>query len=621
MRVRHTRCLKSMQNEVNKNTGRFYTSPALADLLASLVELPSSCAYAIDPMVGCGNLLEALVRREVSLDCVYGVDIDSEAIRACRERLPGGHFICGDAFDSQLVEFYKQKNWDIVIANPPFVRRERLHSADDALNHLSRAKAELSEILKKIGAPKPYIDCASAFTGSSDLAIPSAILCAALVKDGGALALVLPETCLKRSYGLPLMRLLESEFDIQVLVEDSSRSWFVDAQVKTLLLVAIKRWPGSTYRHISLSRSQESSGSLIGKVKYKDAYSYKALKELISAKELISTPGLVARTVRQTDLLSQSSAGSVASKTGMSIDFLTGSLEDWGLRVGQGLRTGANDFFYLEETPQGYSNQLLKRCAGEAFLTFGCEALLPVLKDQKEAGGVVKSAELRHRLLFLEHSLVDEDFSSSSDRELIKSAIWYAENNPINTRGGKRLIPEMSAVRTNGPTSEQTSAKYWYMLPSLKMRHTPDFAIPRVVGREYRVTLLPEDRSVVCDANFITLWRETDAVAREALFALLTSSLVQLQLECICSVLGGGALKIESADLKKLLLPTPTKKLIKKLAVLGVQMLKGIDKPGRIRSSVDNAILEASAPEDSFVFALENMEHAMKTLRDLRVKK
>ena len=79
---------------------------------------------------------------------------------------------------------------------------------------------------------------------------------------------------------------------------------------------------------------------------------------------------------------------------------------------------------------------------------------------------------------------------------------------------------------------------------------------------------------VIVDANFSGLWAtEPDALPAEALLALLNSGWVWANLEVNCTVLGGGALKVEATDLRRLALPELSPEDIAQLAQLGETMM------------------------------------------------
>jgi hypothetical protein len=75
---------------------------------------------------------------------------------------------------------------------------------------------------------------------------------------------------------------------------------------------------------------------------------------------------------------------------------------------------------------------------------------------------------------------------------------------------------------------------------------------------------------VVVDANFSTLWPSApDALPSEALLALLNGSWVWANLEATGTVLGGGALKVEATDLRRLPLPDLSAHEVEQLVALG----------------------------------------------------
>jgi len=77
-----------------------------------------------------------------------------------------------------------------------------------------------------------------------------------------------------------------------------------------------------------------------------------------------------------------------------------------------------------------------------------------------------------------------------------------------------------------------------------------------------------------------------------AALALLNSTLVRLELERTCNVLGGGALKCEAVSLRKLRLPMPHRGLLDTLALLGRQLAesKTEDDTGRLLGEIDYII-------------------------------
>jgi hypothetical protein len=82
---------------------------------------------------------------------------------------------------------------------------------------------------------------------------------------------------------------------------------------------------------------------------------------------------------------------------------------------------------------------------------------------------------------------------------------------------------------------------------------------------------LGNPRSIVIDANFSTLWRHEDkpGLPVAALLALLRSSWAVATMELTGTILGGGALKIEATQLRRLPLPAAAMTISADLALLG----------------------------------------------------
>lgn len=121
--------------EIRKSTGAHYTPRRLAEFV---VEAIVSCAGAsgapariLDPAVGNGELLSALLRKWPGKASVFGLDTDASAITTAGERL-GGEFPnvalalrCADFLELTLASDGSNL-FDVVIANPPYVRTQVL---------------------------------------------------------------------------------------------------------------------------------------------------------------------------------------------------------------------------------------------------------------------------------------------------------------------------------------------------------------------------------------------------------------------------------------------------------------------------------------------------------------
>lgn len=586
----------------NKEIGQFFSGPKVSNLLVLAADLADiDSIHAIDPMVGQADMLIALKERGAHEERLYGIDIDGEAVEAATSRLEGSHFLKCDALSTAATDLYNEQEWDLVITNPPYVRYQGLDAlyGENAVEAIRERLIETIEALDISGSKLPYLEGAKSYSGLSDLAVPCWTLCACLVKPGGKLAMVLPDAWLKREYASVIYDILNADFTVDRIIVDESRTWFQDAQVKTNLLIATKRGGKDTepdnkhVHHIGLSKWAASTCSLAGALTYDGGTGDEAFTDLCQSGEDYSDSLVWAR---HEDL------SCVKHESRVHIESRTATLGDWGLNVGQGLRTGANGFFYLTEDEDGrVSNGIWADCARLEPANACCLPLLPALRyqDEIEDAYTIATRKTGHRLLFIDRPI--EDSSVIPERELmsLKQYISYCEEHEVIQNGRRQHIPSLSAVRTNGPLSSVPGKdRYWYMLPALKDRHLPNLVIPRINGSVVRAYQLVGDRRIVADANFSTIWvNNKNLKASHAALALLNSTYVRLELERNCSVLGGGALKCEAVSLRKLELPGPKGELIEALSRHGAELAeaRSIDETVATQNSIDNEITKAIA--------------------------
>ena len=83
-----------------------------------------------------------------------------------------------------------------------------------------------------------FLKLAQNYSGLSDMAVPSWLLCASLLSNKGVLAIVVPEAWLNREYAAPIRYMLLKCFDNIVVARDVGTCWFENALVRTCLVVA-----------------------------------------------------------------------------------------------------------------------------------------------------------------------------------------------------------------------------------------------------------------------------------------------------------------------------------------------------------------------------------------------
>jgi hypothetical protein len=249
------------------------------------------------------------------------------------------------------------------------------------------------------------------------------------------------------------------------------------------------------------------------------------------------------------------------------------SPSDAGLAISQGLRTGCNSFFYVDFL-RNINGELaavrVHDLFGSAEVIVPADCLIPVLRKQSEIVDGVTRTSLAGRALDLSGWALPED------AEIVQAAVALYEGERVrvphvmpvgladHVRGAGELIynqprgtriRELTAVSTNvRSTRSGRPPRFWYMLPEFTRRHRPDVFVPRVNQGIPWVGVNDEPPFLV-DANFSTIWSDDGRWSKHALRALFNTAWCGACMETLGTPLGGGALKLEATQLKRLPLP------------------------------------------------------------------
>lgn len=658
--------------ERRKRLGQYFTGMGLGRLLAALGQAEEANSI-VDPMAGSGDLLASCIAIGANPSVLAGIEIDAVAHDACATRLPEARCILGNAFDPDTIAQLPTKSWDLVIANPPYVRYQSLSEqapAPDALPSAIQIRTNLLQALELMNALDPedkrlFTHLASGYSGLSDLAVPSWILCAALVKQGGRLALVAPESWLSRDYAAIVHYLLFRWFEVEFVVEDEHASWFKNAQVKTTLIIAkrVERrasaFPvldSAKYCHITISAAAAGKGSPIGSIVLatnnserdfaKQARFWLRNKsnhttELVRVRSVpLNRVGknTVAAASRQKWFAVLDEANS-RSSNGVYVpheiqDWLVRralvpsfeSLESQGVGVGQGLRTGANSFFYAAGERIGeYVELSFSGPLAGVFAKAPLTIARPALRRQSELpkGFVVSPASTKGWALDLRHYAMPQDIG---DCDLISglykpmpdevvNIVKAAEQANFGTSEKPQKIWELTAVSPNiRPAWRGAPARFWYMLPDFAPRHLPDVLLARV-NASTPIAYLNAGRASLIDANFSTMWiMEKSQWTASALLAFMNCSWVRAVIEHTGAVMGGGALKVEATHLRRLPIPMLGNGHLRKLTELGESLASGKDVK-EMTAAIDEVIAQALGCDDAGTIELRQIAHAGQARR------
>lgn len=569
-----------------KRFGQYFSGSRVAELLVSLLPENIRITSVVDPMAGKGDLLQAA--KSLFHDCrtILGVEIDKEVAKRCRQQVPEARIINGDAFCCK--ELVSRKGWDLVITNPPYVRYQL--QADDNTQMPSRESIK-KNLIRQITSLKHLEDqdrellvrLAQGYSGLSDMAVPSWILCAALVREGGCLAMVVPDTWLNREYAGPIQYLLLKCFDILVIARDVNAVWFDDALVKTCLVVARRKKTvmleqvKECHTHVlNINSELADSRSLIGNLFYEEQQGFHALKKVLAADENYIGQGYSVEIKKEMELFPFMLSG-----------------------------TGKQSWIMAEDQRESLTRrnlpEELKRLAGEDSRTYVPDRyLIKGVQNRGEIAGIcVDPGNIKRAILSVKDEIRSCDLAACSlacrdsygvmDRA-VEEYITAAESH-TNSRG--LHFREYSAVSPNEKKDDAGYRRFWYMLPVFTRRHLPDLCMNRVCSSVCECIYVPQSEEVpiAIDANFVTMWGEEQKKVFICL-ALLNSTWSRCYLELVGTVMGGGALKVEAGHVKRLLFPRYSEDQAHRLENCGRQIVSSSAVSSALLNEIDRIVFE-----------------------------
>ena len=247
--------------------GQHYTSPAVVDLMLSLA-LPTGRGSVLDPACGGGTFLVRAYARMKTLHPekshqdilaqLFGIDVSAFAASIATVNLasrsltfednypriiarsfftldpsptlpllsiPAPHSVATNDASGQLIPVTLD-TVSAVVCNPPYVRIRELGAARRA-----EAQAVLTRPLRKLNIPQ-------VITGSANYHLYFWFHAAQFLEPGGRLAFITASEWMDGDYGAQLQRWLLSNFKIVVAIRTLAETWFEDARVGTVVLVA-----------------------------------------------------------------------------------------------------------------------------------------------------------------------------------------------------------------------------------------------------------------------------------------------------------------------------------------------------------------------------------------------
>lgn len=660
---------ETLPADQRKQLGQFFTGVRLGKLLAHLALEPNTRTI-LDPMAGHGDLLdaswEAAGECGITLDRLDGIEIDKATASMCRDRLSAisaehgtsdQKIVTGSAFDLESLKGLPEYGYDLVITNPPFVRYQTRNGNG------TQAEAIRSGLLEIADSQLSGVECdiwkalIKGYSGLADLSVPAWLLAGLMVRFGGRLALVVPATWRSRDYADVIRYLLLRCFSLEVIVADTQPGWFSDALVRTHLIVARRLQPEEAHeplcardhwpqaRWLQVAPDAANDQSLVGAA-FEGQHPEAAFATWLRSKTATAPRGIEVRDfdLRHEWATLQSRIGRrrwyrKLERSGEELPLfadLSGpapvtipdtlrdmlpphaepgslvSLEEVGIQVGQGLRTGCNRFFYVTacgSSAGGMERVKTSPAFGGYQFSVPSSALRPVLRRQSEMDYLERNEMPPGRVLDLRGWVLPEDAKLVTDAQAAHTArgetpprimpdelaafVRRAAAEPL-TESDKR-IPNLSAVRTNVriPRNSKITPRFWYMLPDFATRHLPAAFVARI---NHSVPWVETncDPPLLIDANFSTFWAPEGGWTRYALKALLNSVWCRAFMEALGTPLGGGALKLEATHLRQMLVPRLTDGAKAALDAAGKNLSRNA---AAIQAQIDAVVLQAIFPE------------------------
>ena len=344
--------------------GQHYTPVEVARLLAAFA-VRAADDLIFDPACGDGRLLAEAIRVKQALakparfgGAAFGIDRSAQAAAQAQET--GAQVVLADFFDIEPGGPFNEsaslpESFDAVIGNPPYIRQEVMGTRD---------KRRVEECLMRDRQHAPEVEWPR-WSGRSDMYVYFFARAIRFLRAGGRLVFLTASSWLDAGYGAALRRFLLNNFRILAVIESAAESFFADASINTCIAV-LEREPDVVSRAANLIRFVQLTAPLADLSDEREkgiAAAIDLARFIERADASLTTAAHRLRVVSQSALTDADDAQAAAiaapgwGKYLRADDVLFRILERGGARllrlsdladVRFGVKTGANEFFYLQ---------------------------------------------------------------------------------------------------------------------------------------------------------------------------------------------------------------------------------------------------------------------------------
>ncbi|MEM2871961.1 MAG: N-6 DNA methylase [Candidatus Caldarchaeum sp.] len=540
-----------------KRLGQFYTPPGIVDLIIQLT-LTQPNALLLDPGCGSGSFLVKAYHklRELKgipkgvsgalderfhqqlLEQIYGVDINqfpahlsviNLAIQNPKAKIEKVNVIVGDIFnikpelsrlsgfssitaEGKPTEIELPPYFDVVVANPPYIRQELLGSKEK-----SKIKALIEgEFRGKvfIGArPKKSKD-AIILHKQSDIYVYFFIHGIALLRNGGRLGFISSNKWLEVDYGEPFQKFLLDHCKILYVVE-FDRAIFPDAEVNTAVTIIEKE-----------SDKQKREQNLVKFVRVKQRMDLEVLLRLIQEAEgSFEDISIRINVVKQGDLVEGKWNFYLRAPTVYQKVIRSPKIKPlaYVAEVFRGPVTGYNDYFIISKEKAkewGIEPQFLKLC---------------VSSPKKIKGLVIRKDDVQEYFFMVNRP--KHDLTGTNALKYIEHGEQLEVDVVRGSQGGRRKLPELETI---------SARELWYAIPQPR---EADIFLQYLIHERPRAFWNMAKAHAPNTIHYIIPKHEDYTLS---ILGYLNSSVNALMLELYGRSYGGGVLKIEVYELRNL---------------------------------------------------------------------
>ena len=488
-----------LKDGIEEHLGQVKT-PIWAAKLISYLCIKEPEQRVLDPCFGNGVFLESAYDRITELKHtvkpdLWGVEIDlvrfAEGLKNFSKyaRNFNNSFFCGNIFD------FKEKTFDCIIMNPPYIRQEKLLNK----NHDFMNKKILHEKIKNLFGITLSL--------RSNLYVYFIIYLSSLLKNGGRMGIVIPKGWLDSKHGVEFQKFLLDTFEIEFII-DFKKDTFNDAIVEDCILILKKEQNPSN--NVCFVHLYEEPSEII-------------FKKILDAKKSFETKKVFVSLVKRNILFEDSKWGKFFHINLKDLELLNGKnlvpLSEF-VEIRRGVETNWNEFFILDEKKKNQFN-------------IPNEFLTKIISSPKQ----LKKLDTKNDVNF--------DYLLSINTQLDLSDKFLEISKYVNYNYKTFLKKQDNSALKKQSIKNMDS---WYQTKIFK----PSPLIFSYIIRNSKFFIKNSKEYLVRD-NFYNIFpKKTNT---DILFALLNSSFSRLQLELIGRRYGNGILKIQVYELQEIKLP------------------------------------------------------------------